>query len=138
LYLVGGVSLSAGEVRRPRREYLRDGYRFVPATGWTKIAELPWPLAASPSPAPTLPSGELLLLGGDDGSQTAIPPQEHTGFRREVLSYDTKTDHWSQQGSLPKALVTTPAVIWDGRIIVPGGEARPGVRSTTVLSGSAR
>lgn len=133
-YLVGGVTLAADPQRRPRRTYLRDAYKFVPASGWTKIADLPWPLAAGPSPAPVASAKQLLILGGDDGSQLSRPPQQHTGFRREVLAFDPRHNRWSEIGTLPVALVTTTAVTWQGRILVPGGEIRPGVRSTRVLS----
>lgn len=137
-YLVGGVTLSADVDGRPQRNYLRDAYKFSPTTGWSRIADLPWPLAASPSPAPAWASHRFLMLGGDDGSQVAAAPQEHTGFRREVLMYDARENKWCKDGSLPIGLVTTAAVSWDRRVVVPGGEARPGVRSTKVLSGSAR
>ncbi len=136
-YLIGGVSLRAEDDGRPRRTYLRDAFKFTPAVGWSKIADLPWPLAASPSPAPGMGPNAFLLLGGDDGSQLTSPPQSHTGFRREVLMFDPRDNKWSERGVLPTALVTTTAVTWHKRIVVPGGEIRPGVRSTKVLAGSA-
>ena len=57
--------------------------------------------------------------------------------------------HWNQLPSLPDkhgfagtfagvsgdasfAMVTTPAVVWNNRVVIPGGESRPGVRSTEV------
>jgi N-acetylneuraminic acid mutarotase len=71
-------------------------------------------------------------LGGDDGSQVSIPPAAHTGFRRDILGYNIVADRWTAQGRLPFSLVTTPAVEWHSRIVIPGGESRPGVRSTEV------
>jgi SSS family transporter len=71
-------------------------------------------------------------LGGDDGSQAALPLESRTGFRREILAYHTITDTWTTLGELPFSLVTTPTVPWRGRTIIPGGEMRPGVRSTDV------
>jgi N-acetylneuraminic acid mutarotase len=136
-FLVGGVSLSSGDDGRPLRTYMRDAYKFVPESGWSRIADLPRPLAAGPSPAPTWGACQFLLLGGDDGNQVASPPQEHTGFWREIMVFDVSENQWSKMGVLPTALVTTTAILWQQRIVVPGGEIRPGVRSTEVLSGSA-
>jgi N-acetylneuraminic acid mutarotase len=78
----------------------------------------------------------LLVLGGDDGAQVDFPPTEHRGFPRDVLAYDATTDSWTTMDELPFGLVTTPSVNWNGRIVVPGGEARPGVRSTEVWAAS--
>jgi N-acetylneuraminic acid mutarotase len=137
-YVLGGVKLSADEKGQPRRTYLRDAYRYDPGKGWTKIANLPWPMAASPSPAPIGRSGQLFILGGDDGNQVDLPPQSHAGFRRDVLTFDASQAKWTSLGRLPTALVTTTTVTWNGHIIVPGGEVRPGVRSTQVLSGKMK
>jgi N-acetylneuraminate epimerase len=35
---------------------------------------------------------------------------------------------------VPFSLVTTNAVLWNNDIVIPGGEARPGVRSPQVWS----
>jgi len=57
----------------------------------------------------------------------------HRGFSRDVLAYHTITDTWTQVGRLPGPCpVTTTAVRWDGGIVVPSGEVRPGVRSDAV------
>jgi hypothetical protein len=60
------------------------------------------------------------------------PKDKHPGFPRDVLAYDWKQDVWSRAGELPFSLVTTPAVEWRGKIVIPGGEARPGKRSPEV------
>jgi len=135
-YLVGGISLRANDDGRPRRTYLRDAFKLTPEVGWSKIADLPGPLAASPLPAPGFGPSAFLLLGGDDGNQLTTPPQAHSGFRREVLMFNPRDNKWSELGVLPAALVTTTAVTWRKRIVVPGGEISPGVRSTKVLAGS--
>jgi N-acetylneuraminic acid mutarotase len=132
-YLFGGCALKAGPDDKPEREWLRDAYRFKPGEGWKRIADLPRVAVAAPSPAPLL-NAKLLILGGDDGAQVNTAPTEHKGFPRSVLAYDPKKDQWAMLGEVPFSLVTTPAVEWQGRIIIPGGEARPGVRSTEVWS----
>lgn len=133
-YWVGGAALKPGSDGKPAREWLREAWQFREGQGWRRLADLPHPVVAAPSPAPVV-EGRLLVLGGDDGAQSGVAPGEHRGFRRDVLAYDSKADRWERQGELPFALVTTPAVTWAGGILIPGGEARPGVRSTEVWEG---
>jgi N-acetylneuraminic acid mutarotase len=132
-YLVGGVDLVTAEGRVERR-YLKDGHRYTPGTGWKRIADLPFPLAAAPAPAPRDARG-FYALGGDDGSRVGfMPPEKHPGFRKTVLRYDIRQDRWQEVGTLPVARVTVPCVTWNGTWIVPSGESRPGVRSPEVWS----
>lgn len=129
-YLFGGTGLHAGPDGAPTRHYLNDSFRYVPGRGWSKIADLPRFSVASPSPAPALGHSHLLVLGGDDGAQLKVPHPQHQGFPRDVLAYHTITDTWTEMGSVPFSLVTTTTVpTWRGDIVIPGGEARPGVRS---------
>lgn len=132
--LVGGADLQPGADAAPSRVWLRDAYRYRPGHGWQRIADLPRPAVAAPSPAPT-DGARLLVLGGDDGGAIAAPPDRHPGFRRDVLVYDADRDLWSTAADLPFALVTTPTVNWKNSILIPGGEVRPGVRSTEVWQG---
>lgn len=134
-FLFGGTALTADQDGKPARKWLRDGYRYTPGSGWRRIADLPRPAVAAPTPAPASGRSQLLIIGGDDGKQAATPPTEHKGFPRDVLLYDTLTDSWAARGEVPFSLVTTPAVVWNGHIIVPGGEARPGIRSPEIHRG---
>jgi N-acetylneuraminic acid mutarotase len=136
-FLFGGVALKPGADGKPERVWLRDAYRFKPGEGWRRIADLPRVAVAAPSPAPVV-NGKLLVLGGDDGAQANTPPTEHRGFPRSVLAYDPQTDKWETLGEVPFSLVTTPAAEWRGRIVIPGGEARPGMRSTEVWAGKTQ
>ena len=133
-FLFGGARLVSRTDGLPQREWLRDAWRYTPDSGWKRLADLPRPLAASPGPAPVLGPSHLLLIGGDDGSLVSRAPAEHPGFPRELWAYHVTTDTWALLGPLPFSLVTTPAVSWQGRIVVPGGESRPGVRSTAIWS----
>ncbi|MDB6028204.1 MAG: Galactose oxidase [Verrucomicrobiales bacterium] len=136
-FLFGGASLKNGPDNKPVREWLRDAYQFTPGKGWKHLADLPRAAVAAPSPAPA--SKHLLfVLGGDDGAQVNTPPTQHTGFPRDILAYDTVADAWSTQGEMPFGLVTTPLANWNGKIIIPGGEQRPGVRSTEVWAGTLK
>ncbi len=130
-FVFGGAALSRGPDGKPVRGWLRDAYRYTPGQGWKRIADLPRVAVAAPSPAPVI-EGRILILGGDDGSQVGTPPADHRGFRRDVLVYDPTTDRWESRDTLPFAHVTTTAVVWRDRIVVPSGEIRPGIRSPEV------
>ena len=58
----------------------------------------------------------------------------HGGFSRDVLLYNTVTNRWSKHGELPdKSPVTTTAVKWDGSILIPSGEISPGIRTPNIF-----
>ena len=130
-WLVGGVRLVAGQGGKAERHYLSDAYRYTPETGWKRIADLPHPVAAAPSPAPDDATG-FYLLGGDDGAQVGVAPDRHRGFATTVLRFDSKTARWTDAGELPAAPVTVPCVVWGRAWVLPSGEIRPGVRSPQV------
>ncbi len=130
-YLFGGAQLVPDGTGKIRREWLRDAWCYTAAGGWKRLANLPRAAVAAPGPAPTC-GGRLLVVGGDDGAQVNAAPLTHTGFPRSVLGYDPVADNWTVVGEVPFSLVTTTAVVWAGQLVIPGGEARPGVRSTAV------
>lgn len=130
-YLFSGAHLIADAQGKTSREWLRDAYRYTPAAGWKRIADLPRVSVAAPSPAAVV-NGKLLVLGGDDGTQISVAPTAHQGFPHDVLAYDPKSDTWTRMGEVPFSLVTTTLTTWRGQIVVPGGEATPGVRSPLV------
>jgi N-acetylneuraminic acid mutarotase len=132
-FLAGGTDLVAGSDGKPQRIYLKDAYRYTPAQGWKRIADLPRPSVAAPSPAPTLGETMFLILGGDDGTKVGFQPlDQHPGFPGEMLAYDVSLDRWAVMGTAPVSHVTTPAVWWRSQIVIPSGEVRPGVRSPEV------
>ena len=130
-YLVGGAALKPGPDGKAERVWLRETWRYSPSQGWEALSDLPQAAVAAPTPLP-LENDRLLLLGGDDGSQVHASPEAHQGFSKDILAYDVATNTWSSSGQLPLGLVTTPSVIWQGRIVLPGGEKKPGFRSTEV------
>lgn len=134
-YLVGGVSLAADAQGKPARTYLLDTWRFDVAGGrWTRLADLPRPAAAAPTPAMNIEGG-FAILGGDDGVNVAFEPKsKHPGFAANVLAYDVAADGWRTVAALPIAQVTTPLVPWRGGYIIPSGEVRPGVRTPQIWS----
>ena len=131
-YLLGGVALEPNADGKNARVYLREALRYRPGEGWTRLADLPRPSVAAPSPAPVL-DGRILLLAGDDGSRAGFtPPDQHPGFPKTILAYDPALNHWSEAGELPAPRATAPCVAWRGMFVVPSGEVRPGVRSPEV------
>jgi len=130
-YLAGGAALRKVD-GKIRRAYLRDAWKFTPGKGWSRLADLPQPSVAAPSPAPVIDS-TLLLVGGDDGSLAGFsPPELHPGFSKTVLALDLRTGTWTQFNGLPAARATLPVAEWNGFFVMPSGETRPGVRSPEV------
>lgn len=134
-YLFSGAALKAGPDGKPVREFLRDAYRFVPADNkWERLADMPRPAVAAASPAPAIDK-KVLIFSGDDGTNVDFKPlTKHPGFPRDVLAFDTTKNAWSTAGPTPFSRATVPAVEWNGRIVVPNGEARPRERSPEVWS----
>ena len=136
VWLFSGAGLHAGADGKPVRDWLKDAWSYSAATGWRKEADLPRVAVAAPNPAPVI-NGQIFVLGGDDGSLVDFEPKSaHPGFPRESQVFDLKSKTWSKGDSLPFSLVTTNALLWKGRIVIPGGEARPGVRSPQVWQSS--
>ena len=135
LFIVGGAALQPGADGKPERIWLKDVHRFTPGKGWKQLTDAPQITVAAPSPMPSLGNNTLLLLGGDDSSQLDTAPDAHPGFPKTVFAYNATTDTWRPFGEMSTALVTSNAVDWNGKIIIPGGEIKPGTRSTAVLSG---
>ena len=148
LYVLSGVDLHASEDGSAVREYLTDGFRWSGEGGWTEIAKAPKPFAAAPYPAPALGGSHLLLLGGDDGQladRVSELRDDHPGFSPEAWAYHTVTDTWTKLASIPadqqdgadlnlKSPVTTIAVSWHGKLVIPSGEVRPAVRTSQVMT----
>ncbi|MCK7555501.1 galactose oxidase [Chitinophaga sedimenti] len=145
-YLFSGAQLQEG-----KRSYLKDAYRYNPTTGWHAIAPLPAATVAAPSPAWS--NGETLhVFGGDDGEDAdsaAVLKEKHPGFSAAVLAFDTATGAWSKAATIftrkeidavkhPNnsiwSPVTTAFALWNGVLVFPGGEVRPGTRTPNVLT----
>ena len=131
--LCSGVDLAAGTDGKPVRTYLSDAYRYESHRGWTRIADLPRPAVAAPSPAPVIGSCTLCIIGGDDGKLAGRPPgPDHPGFIRTALWHHTATNTWTEQPYDFPSPVTLPAVPKDNSWILPSGEVRPGIRTPQV------
>ena len=133
VYLFSGAELHDDGSGKAARTYLTDGYRFRPKEGWSRVADPPRPLVAAP--AAPMGTAHIMVFSGDDGAlATRIDElrDTHPGFSRDVLGYHTITNTWATFGAIPEPVVTTSAVWWRDRIVIPGGEDRPAHRATTV------
>ncbi|MEJ6580030.1 MAG: sodium/solute symporter [Akkermansiaceae bacterium] len=151
-YLFGGRDFADSEEEKEGRifglDWLADCWELdVAAGGWRRLADLPEGRSAAPSMAVPVGASSFLMLGGVTvdflKAQVAARPEldgqgmAHPGFPGSVLSYNTVTDRWAEAGSFPMegafAPVTTPVIFWNGKVIIPTGEIKPGVRSPQVL-----
>ncbi|MGY8659135.1 MAG: sodium:solute symporter family transporter, partial [Verrucomicrobiales bacterium] len=151
-YLFGGRDLAEGEEEKENRifglDWLKDCWELNVETGnWKRLADMPEARSAAPSMAMPVGASSFLMLGGVPvpflREQVAARPEingqgmDHPGFPASILSYNIVTDRWAEAGSLSLAgtlpPVTTPVVFWDGKVIIPTGEIKPGVRSPQVL-----
>ncbi len=131
-YLMSGAALSASADGKLVREFLRDAYRFTPGQGWERLANLPRPAVAAPSPAP-VKDGRIFIVSGDDGANVTFQPVEkHPGFPRDTLVLDVRANSWSTLPVAPISRATVPVVEWLGRFVIPNGEVRPRVRTPEV------
>jgi N-acetylneuraminate epimerase len=135
LYLVGGAALTASENGVPNRHYLREAWSFDPVAGWKRLPDPPQASVAAPAACER--NGDFMLIGGDNGQMAGVvlpPGEQHPGFSRNVMRYSVDQNIWAAGGELPIGLVTTGAAVrQDGRIVIPGGEDRPGSRLNQVL-----
>lgn len=135
--VASGAELIARPDGTTGRRYLTDAFAWTPKAGWQSIAATPRPVVAAPSIA--WGDTRILVFGGDDGEH-AERVQElreaHPGFSRTLLAYDVKANTWTPAGTLPAGLVTTNAVRDGGKVIVAGGEDRPGHRVADVRTGT--
>lgn len=151
-YLFGGTALVPDKEGNLQRRFLTDAYKYQPEQGWIKLADLPEPMVAAPSPAFTDQHSNLLVFGGDNGRyfrENDSLKDSHPGFSDKIWAYDSLRDTWFQAGVIKThkgsdaaqnpnasiwAPVTTPLTVWNGTVILAGGEVRPGTRTPRVLS----
>ncbi len=137
LYIFSGAELLADESGAPTRRFLSDGYRFTPGQGWSAVSGPPSPIVAAPAIA--WGPQHIATFGGDDGS-LFFRQQElganHPGFPKRTLTYHTVTDRWADFGEPPFSQLTTTAVAWQGGVVIPSGEDRPGHRTPAVWMGA--
>jgi SSS family solute:Na+ symporter len=129
VYVVGGLpwGSSVGKTGVPS---IDDAYRFSPTSGWVALKDPITDFKRVPSLA--YGPSHLLLLGAGGGAENA----------RSLMGYDTVTQTWAKLGTLPDGRANTEAVLWNGMIVVPGGDYKVDGGGTTiediVLTGTPR
>ncbi len=131
IYVMSGRRLRGEEIQT-----LRDVWEFNTTTQkWRQRADVPKCVMAGT--AIGFGQSHIFVLGGADGSLMARADElrdNHPGFPKEAWSYHAITNTWSSLGAIPQNHVTTTAVKWGNRIVIPSGEIRPRVRSPQVWS----
>lgn len=94
------------------------------------FGQTPRPAAAAPAIA--LGQSHILLFSGSSGRYVTLDVQDRPTFPKDILSYHTITDTWIKAGEMPLPVVTTSAVTWGDRIVIPSGETQPGIRTNAV------
>lgn len=143
LYVIGGRRQSAGLPGKAGVEVLADCHEFSPARhaadparGWRRRAGPPVPLMAGT--AADFGHGQVVVLAAADDESLAkvlADPgyaRRHPGFPRRAWAYHAATDRWTSAGETPACPVTTPAVAFDGGVVLASGEIRPRVRTPAV------
>jgi Uncharacterized protein conserved in bacteria len=142
-YVFSGAQLING-----KRKYLTDAYRLK-ADKWERIEDLPVATVAAPTPAYATSEG-IYVFGGDDGTLANSDLRErHPGFSKNIIRYDKANNEWRKAGEIKVQIhqdailqpnnsiwapVTTTAVLWEERYVLPGGEVRPATRTPRVIA----
>jgi len=157
IYIIGGRRKTETGIS----ELYKNVYEFdLRKNEWQQKGSLPFVLSAATGIVSQ--KNDLIILGGDKGetfhkvelliaaigSETNEAKKQelilqknkiqvsHPGFSNEILCYNTANDKWSPAGVIPfPAAVTTTAVKWKNRIIIPSGEIKAGVRTAQVIMG---
>jgi N-acetylneuraminic acid mutarotase len=139
IYVISGMTRERDDAGKAKLRCLIDGYRYTPgkdaaaAGTWKRIADLPRPHAAAPSPAAYVNGRWLALIGGGvDDEDLARPMDVRSEFRKTVSAYDTQRDKWETIGAVSQSRVAVPVVKWGDDFVVPSGEVKSGVRSPQV------
>lgn len=107
------------------------------------------PMTLNYSAVVALTPEKLLVFGGDDGAEMLIRDSlskagdkeglarafvNHPGFINKVFCYDAVADSWelASVSSQPLPAVSA-AVILKGNVLIPSGEAHPGVRTNAIV-----
>jgi SSS family transporter len=123
-------------------QFLKDVYEFSPqkyldqqAFFWRRVADVPTCVMAGPGIA--VGQSHIFVLGGDDGSlfsDAEFLKETHPGFPKQAWAYHTITNQWFPAGKLPTNHITTNAIWWQKKIIIPSGETKPRIRTSEILT----
>lgn len=150
-YVFGGIEIRPDDAGKAKNvaPYLRDAWRFIPGARdrpgkWEALADMPQPLAGSPSPAWLVDPDTILIFGGVDGAIEAIADRSSIrALPGQILAYHIAKNQWTRQGEMPSAeiRVNAPAVSWRSGYAIISGEYLPARRTnacTLVTAAPAR
>lgn len=129
LYLFGGKN---GE------KYLTDAYCYNPvkpvSARWERLKELPRPVFGAP--AVSYKASSMFIFSGSDGHDRDRIDEVRNEYRftPDIMCFNTITKEWRKVGELPQGIVNSQATFWNERIVIPGGEIRPGARTPEVTT----
>ncbi len=133
IYVLGGIGLVEQDGKMAR-ELLTEAWMYHPEEGWVQLPDMPYAVAAAPTPAPVSAAGGIYLLGGDDGTGKKYTPQNNPGFNNQSLCFDTVNGIWHDAGSIGAPRAVLPCCEWGGAYVAVNGELKPGRRSNQVWS----
>jgi len=130
LFLFGGKSDSG---------YLSDAYMFDPrhegkTIQWKRLNDMPFPVMGAS--AVSMGGSQVFVFSGSNGvdEEKAEQGKDISPFPKDILSYNTITDVWYKRGELPYDIINSGAVKWDGKVVIPGGEIKPGILTSEILT----
>lgn len=133
IYVLGGLGLQDQDGKIVR-ELLTETWAFSPEKGWIQLPDMPYAVAAAPTPAPVDNQGNIYILGGDDGSGKKYTPQTNPGFNNQSLFFSTANHTWHDAGNIGAPRAVLPCCLWQGAYVAVNGELKPGRRSAEVWS----
>jgi N-acetylneuraminic acid mutarotase len=155
LFLFAGVHVTRSDAGEVVRNFRTDGYRYDPVNDkWTAIASLPvWddprsipdkarfarqPASCTAGAAIGIGNDSIYVFSGTTGRYILLPDGTMRPFAdlplnpRRVLKYDVVNNRWSHIGQMPIGAIVTSAVKWNGQVVIPSGEIKPGIRTPRV------
>ncbi|MCA9732395.1 MAG: sodium/solute symporter [Deferribacteres bacterium] len=142
IYLISGRRLKDAGTEELQYNFLRDVYEFNPSiykntqkkqSAWRRRKDVPVCVMAGTGAA--IGQSSIFLFGGADGSliyQVDKLRDRHPGFPKKAWAYHTITDTWIEADSTPVNQVTTRAINWGDKVIIPTGEVRPRRRTADI------
>lgn len=155
LYLIGGRKKTTSGIS----DLYASLYEYDIATNeWKEKKPMPYALCAGTGTV--LHDDYIVMFGGDRGEtfhkaealiariniekdsavkarlneEKIMIQSTHPGFSKEVLWYNTKTDEWAANGTIPFDVpATTTAVKTGDKVYIPSGEIKAGVRTPQIL-----
>lgn len=124
LYLFGGKGTEG---------YLKDAFSYdAKRNKWKALEPLPRP--ALFSAATGLGQTHIVLFSGSDGhdADKAIELKDNYHMTAEVLAYHTITNTWIKLNDVPRGVAGATAIRWHNKLLLAGGELRPGVRTSQI------